>query len=165
MKIPFNTGIFILFLTVIINLNCASLFGQCPSIIYSDFNSTCNNSGTPCNLCTNQTITLSAVGKNLPNGGCIKWYYSLLAGFNPYNGEGTFINCSPIFGNVAADVTFETTDDMCNIGTYYVVGILDPINLTSCPEIFTTQFSFNVFCPEATISATNPVFFSIFISL
>jgi len=158
LRIPFKTGIFILFLTVIIISDCAKTSGQCPSIIYSDFNSSCSNSGSPCNLCTNQTITLGAVGSNLPNGGCIKWYYSQIPGFNPYNGQGTFINCGTIFGNVATDVSFETIEDMCNAGTYYIVGILDPINLTSCPEIFTTQFSFNVFCPEATISATNPAY-------
>lgn len=47
-----------------------------------------------------------------------------------------------------ASVTFTATAVMCNNGPYYVVGIVSPLAV-GCNEIFTSEFSFNVVCPEA----------------
>ena len=81
------------------SLHPIAISAQCPSFINSTFNAGCIGAGSPCILCTDQTITLHAIGINLPNPGCIKWYYSQTAGFNPYNNEGTLIGCGAIAGN------------------------------------------------------------------
>ena len=74
-----------------------SLLGQCPEITTSGLSSPdCYNGSTPCDVCPGDVLTLSAAGTSLPNGGCIDWYYSTTPGFNPYNGEGTFIGCGAI---------------------------------------------------------------------
>ena len=138
------------------SLQSIVLSAQCPTINTSSFNAGCIGASTPCTLCADQTITLGATGINLPNGGCIKWYYSQNSGFNPYNGEGTFIGCGTIAGNNSTNVNFNTTDAMCNNGAYYVVGILDPLDLTNCPKIFTNQFTFQVECPASGSAPNSP---------
>jgi len=151
LKHQLKTAFLSLFITAQVILNPNILRSQCPTFTNSTFTTTCVAPGNPCNVCAYQTITLHATGTNLPNGGCVKWYYSQNSGFNPYNGEGTYIGCGTIMANNVANFNFETTEAMCNNGVYYVVGILDPLDLTNCFEPFTTEFSYNVICPIGTI--------------
>jgi len=69
---------------------------QCPDITVSTLQGGCFNGSTPCDLCPGEVITLKAGGVNLPDGGCLNWYYSDTQGFDPYAGEGTLIGCGDI---------------------------------------------------------------------
>lgn len=129
---------------------------QCPSITNSSYNTNCQNPNPPCTICANQTIVLSATGNNLPNGSCIKWYYSNIPGFNPYNGDGTYFGCGSINNGIISDVVFTPIQDMCN-STIFIVGIIDQADLQGCPGVYTTSFSFNITCPFATIDYNTPV--------
>lgn len=158
LKIPVSGRILSFFIISAVILNCNFTLAQCPSFINTSFTTNCINSGSNCNLCSYQTILLNVTGNNLPQGACVKWYYSQTQGFNPYNGEGTYIDCGIINGNIAKTVSFQTTENMCSSGSYYIVGILDPILPSNCPEILTDEFSFNVYCPQATIDVSDPVY-------
>jgi len=125
-------------------------------ITNSSFSGACTSAGSSCNICANESVTLSASEVNLPNGACIEWYYSSDPGFNPYNGNGTYIGCGSINAGSVSNVIFETTQDMCN-GTYYVIGIINPADLQGCPGSYTNIFTFNVICPIATIGFLTPI--------
>ena len=55
-----------------------------------------------------------------------------------------------------ADVTLATTEAMCNMGPYYIKGILNPPADPLCPDVYTGTFAFNVVCPEAEAMASSP---------
>ena len=137
----FILNIIIIFIGLTVN-------AQCPQFTNSTFTANC---GSPCVLCINQDISLGVSGINIPSGTCVKWYYSNTLGFNPYNGEGTYIGCSTINGPGMFYTNLQTTSAMCELGDIYVVGIIDPAVLGNCPQIFTNQFSFSVECINATI--------------
>lgn len=87
----------ILSLTVALSLGTGFLCAQCPDITVSTLSSPdCFNGSTPCDLCPGDMLFLNAEGTNLPDNGCLNWYYSTSPGFNPYNGEGTLIGCGDI---------------------------------------------------------------------
>lgn len=59
--------------------------------------------------------------------------------------------------STVADVTFTVTAAMCNMGPYYIKGILNPGSPVGCPDEFTNTFQFNVICPTAAITKKGPV--------
>ncbi|MCP4439015.1 MAG: T9SS type A sorting domain-containing protein [Aureispira sp.] len=59
-----------------------------------------------CDACPTDTLTFSVTGFNLPAGGQIDWYEDASSGFDPYNGEGTYIGSSYIpVGGACASAT------------------------------------------------------------
>lgn len=63
-------------------------------------------------------------------------------GFPPLPGAPSGGGNNPI---VIPPYTFEITQDMCNGGPYWVVGIVDPLP-AGCPQTFTNYMGFNVTC-------------------
>ncbi|MEZ5032457.1 MAG: gliding motility-associated C-terminal domain-containing protein [Saprospiraceae bacterium] len=87
----------ILSLIITLTLAAGLTSAQCPDITVSSLASPdCYNGSTPCDLCPGDMFVLNAEGTNLPDNGCLNWYYSTNPGFNPYNGEGTLIGCGDI---------------------------------------------------------------------
>ncbi|MEZ5056176.1 MAG: gliding motility-associated C-terminal domain-containing protein [Saprospiraceae bacterium] len=85
------TGLFLLFFSF------QAVSQPCPSLYNSDVSSpSCFNGNTVCDLCVDDELTLTTDGDYLPDGGCVEWYYDTDPGFNPYNGDGTFIGCGDI---------------------------------------------------------------------
>lgn len=73
---------------------------QCPVITGSDLVSfDCTNGSTNCDLCVGDQFTLTAEGQDLPNAGCLNWYYSTNPNFNPYAAQGTLMGCADITNN------------------------------------------------------------------
>ena len=68
-------------------------WAQCPEITKTTINPSCTPS---CTMCEGETFTVTLMGGDLPNNGKIEYYYSDIAGFNPYNGEGTKIGSANI---------------------------------------------------------------------
>ena len=84
---------------------CAlSVQAQCPEITVSDLTSLdCTNGTTPCDLCVGDEIELTVEGNNLPDEGCIDWFFDSDPSFDPYNGDGSYLGCGAI-----------TTDSPCD---------------------------------------------------
>jgi len=53
----------------------------------------------PCTLCPGDTFNLTGGGTGFQPapGTCVNWFYGTTNTFNPYNGEGTLLGCSPVF--------------------------------------------------------------------
>lgn len=58
--------------------------------------------------------------------------------------------------STVADVMFTVTTAMCNMGPYFIKGILNPAADILCGEKFTNTFQFNVVCPTASITKQGP---------
>ena len=156
MKTILKFGFLRVFYALLVCLNTSILFAQCPTFGPSSIIADCITNGPPCVMCGfNKTVSLKVTGYNLPVGGCVNWYISQTSGFNPYQGEGLLMGCAQILANKVNDFSFATTQDMCGNGIYYVVGIIDPIDLTTCPQVFTSEFSFRVSCPDASIDTIS----------
>ena len=79
--------------------------GQCPNFTSSNLDSPdCFSGNTSCDLCVGDQFELTVAGDDLPDGGCVEWYFDDNASFNPYNGQGTLIGCGAV-----------TSDDPCNV--------------------------------------------------
>ncbi|MDX2281477.1 MAG: gliding motility-associated C-terminal domain-containing protein [Saprospiraceae bacterium] len=91
-----GSGIFTFFLLHV----AAILSAQCPNLSQSATltSSDCAPGLSPCTLCPGDVFTLTGTGTNIvpAPGNCINWYYGTTNTFNPYNGEGTLLGCSPI---------------------------------------------------------------------
>lgn len=74
-------------------LNLQNLLAQCPDFESTDVTPSCIPS---CELCAGDQITINLKGNDLPNGGKVDFYFNSTTGFNPYQGQGTFIGSSTI---------------------------------------------------------------------
>lgn len=81
-----------------------SISGQCPQIFNEKLESSnCFAGTTICDLCVGDQLILSAEGLNLPNGGCVNWYFDTDPNFTP-SPAGNSLGCSEI-----------KADNPCNI--------------------------------------------------
>jgi gliding motility-associated-like protein len=102
----------ILLISVFLFLIGNQLSAQCPDLTNATLDGIdCINGTTACDVCAGDVISLNVEGTDLPDGGTIDWFYSDSPGFNPYNGQGTFMG--------SADISTTSNDPPC----------------TNCPEL------------------------------
>lgn len=89
------TGFTLLFLVF---FQAYSSYSQCPTLSQTFVlnSADCTPGVTPCEVCPGESITLIGSGINLPQGGCVDFYYGTTNNFNPYQGQGTFMGCFPV---------------------------------------------------------------------
>ncbi len=96
-------------------LSILSVQAQCPEITVSDLVSAdCTNGTTSCDLCVGDVIELTVEGNNLPDEGCIDWFFDSDPSFDPYNGDGSYLGCGAITSDTPCDFCLSIEAVMVN---------------------------------------------------
>lgn len=119
---------------IILLLVCCRIYvnPQCPKITQTTTDPNCK---TNCELCSGDKLTIHVSGNDLPDNGVIAFYADSISGFDPYQGQGTFIGSGKI----------KTTNPKCRICPQLLGFMIDACGTESKNEflIIWTGSGFN----------------------